>query len=383
MNIGNANATTPQTFTLPNNLLTFFSSYGRKDFVSESSIPVELQISGADVAAKSYFLEDDHYAEKYYHVAIEPDGVMVLGSSYDFYEDADDNFSAEPDYEFLDAPMALNDQFETIYEEIDFNTNVCLEQKKEIKTVNGYGNLVLPNGVSVPCLRIGVTTEVRNRENPTQSFPNQPNSTKNGIIFVTKEGHFFQADISSGTSGNVTLTNIAFRFIAPTSSLNSQNAVKINNSSLGVAINSTDDSPDANAVLDVQSENKGILIPRILKINRPTAPTEGLLIYQIDDTPGFYYYDGTTWQKLSSTTSPSMNAMVESKPRLGGRTSLKNGSAFVKFDRPIDDFEQKNITVQAIGDCKGLYISNITKEGFEVKELQKGKSNILFSWQIN
>ena len=71
-----------------------------------------------------------------------------------------------------------------------------------------------------------------------------------------------------------------------------------------VAINTTGNSPDNSAMLDIVSTNGGILIPRMTlaqrdAINSGTFAT-GLLIYQTDNTPGFYYYDGSAWQMLSS-----------------------------------------------------------------------------------
>jgi len=32
-------------------------------------------------------------------------------------------------------------------------------------------------------------------------------------------------------------------------------------------------------------------------------PSEGLLIYQTDNTPGFYYFNGTTWTSFNSNSS--------------------------------------------------------------------------------
>jgi hypothetical protein len=40
------------------------------------------------------------------------------------------------------------------------------------------------------------------------------------------------------------------------------------------------------------------------------------------------------------------------------------------------------INIQLEGDCNGVFISKKTREGFEVRELQKGKSNVSFSWRI-
>lgn len=74
----------------------------------------------------------------------------------------------------------------------------------------------------------------------------------------------------------------------------------------GIAINEDGSSAHPNAVLDVKSTNKGMLIPRMTQAERlaifPTAtPTaKGMLVYQTD-TPqeGFWYYDGSTWIYLN------------------------------------------------------------------------------------
>ena len=56
-------------------------------------------------------------------------------------------------------------------------------------------------------------------------------------------------------------------------------------------------TPDASAELDITSTTSGILIPRMTQAQRDAiaAPATGLLIYQTDNTPSFYYYDGAIW----------------------------------------------------------------------------------------
>jgi|GEM_PF-6598838 len=67
-----------------------------------------------------------------------------------------------------------------------------------------------------------------------------------------------------------------------------------------VAINEDGTDPDPSAMLDVKSLDKGLLIPRITFASRPAAPATGLLIYQTDNDPGFYYYNGSAWLKLGN-----------------------------------------------------------------------------------
>src|ERR1700748_1922281 len=69
-------------------------------------------------------------------------------------------------------------------------------------------------------------------------------------------------------------------------------------------------SPDPSAQFQVESTGKGLLIPRITQSNRPASPANGLLIYQTDGTPGFYYYNGntSTWKKVASSDEITSSA---------------------------------------------------------------------------
>jgi len=70
-----------------------------------------------------------------------------------------------------------------------------------------------------------------------------------------------------------------------------------------VSINTDGSNPDASAMLEIKSNNKGFLLPRIDFNNRPASPAAGLMIYVIANGPlgnGFYIYDGTGWFKLLS-----------------------------------------------------------------------------------
>ena len=64
-------------------------------------------------------------------------------------------------------------------------------------------------------------------------------------------------------------------------------------------------TPDTKAQLDIVSTSKGILIPRLTLAQRNAiaSPTTSLLIYQTDNTPGFYYYSGAAWEKLALTSA--------------------------------------------------------------------------------
>ncbi len=56
-------------------------------------------------------------------------------------------------------------------------------------------------------------------------------------------------------------------------------------------------TPDASAVLDASSTTQGLLAPRMTQGQRNAigSPATGLLVYQTDNTPGFYVYTGAAW----------------------------------------------------------------------------------------
>lgn len=77
--------------------------------------------------------------------------------------------------------------------------------------------------------------------------------------------------------------------------------------SQNVAINTDASLPDASAMLDIKSINKGLLIPRMTIVQRDAiaTPATGLLIYQTDNTAGYYYYNGSSWLPLAGTGAAS------------------------------------------------------------------------------
>ena len=65
------------------------------------------------------------------------------------------------------------------------------------------------------------------------------------------------------------------------------------------------ETPDASAALDITSTTGGLLVPRMTKVQRGfiDTPATGLMIYQTDGTPGFYYYNGISWAEVAATSA--------------------------------------------------------------------------------
>ena len=102
-------------------------------------------------------------------------------------------------------------------------------------------------------------------------------------------------------------------FLVLCSNLNAQN----------VAITNDGSTADPSAMLDVKSDSLGILIPRITLANRPASPATGLLIFQTDNNPGFYYWDGSTWQKVENFGELESLILAEETARVNADSGLQ------------------------------------------------------------
>jgi len=99
----------------------------------------------------------------------------------------------------------------------------------------------------------------------------------------------------------------------------------------GVSINTTNNPPDPSAILDIQHDNKGILIPRVslLSLTSQTTPVEnpaeGLLIYNDDETvvpKGFYYWTGSMWNQFTTQGNIQLNLDVDNNLSVTGGNTI-------------------------------------------------------------
>ncbi|SFW33530.1 Outer membrane protein OmpA [Chitinophaga sancti] len=71
-----------------------------------------------------------------------------------------------------------------------------------------------------------------------------------------------------------------------------------------------------------------------------------------------------------------------------GTGELTNGKAHIDLDKLltqhilVDAKHPLKVFIQLEGDCNGVFVTNKSATGFDVKELQNGASNVSFTWQI-
>jgi len=103
---------------------------------------------------------------------------------------------------------------------------------------------------------------------------------------------------------------------------------------------------DASAKLQIDSENKGFLQPRVTLTGTTDAstiasPATGLMVYNTATagngstavTPGIYYYTGTTWQRVADQSSATTTTFVNGNlgtPFIGGSEWFAPGGSSSK-----------------------------------------------------
>jgi hypothetical protein len=133
-----------------------------------------------------------------------------------------------------------------------------------------------------------------------------------------------------------------------------------------VAVNVTGTPADPSAMLDITYPNgspKGVLVPRMFKSSRQQIqnPATGLLVYQFDDTTGFYYYDNINgWQALA----PARNAWG-----VNGNAGILSYNFVGTVDEAPLRFGQNNIPSGVINGNKMQTILGYNTNGISFGEM--------------
>lgn len=115
-------------------------------------------------------------------------------------------------------------------------------------------------------------------------------------------------------------------------------------------------SPDASAILDIVSTNKGLLVPRVdlddVSTEAPiSSPATGLLIYNQggDEPDGFYYWNGSNWTILVAEGSQEVSHFQDTDQEPTGLIECQNYSGyFITPNTTIPDNGILNSTMTGI-----------------------------------
>lgn len=97
--------------------------------------------------------------------------------------------------------------------------------------------------------------------------------------------------------------------------------------SQSLAVNTDGSAANSSSILDVKSTDKGILIPRMSKVEKNTiaSPATGLMVFQTSpDSIGIHYYNGTSWIWM-----PGVDQLNSSYWQLVGNTGTSPANNFI------------------------------------------------------
>jgi hypothetical protein len=122
--------------------------------------------------------------------------------------------------------------------------------------------------------------------------------------------------------------------------------------SQNIGINENGNSANSSAILDVQSADKGLLVPRInipnLNNAAPvTSPETSLLVWNTNTTTGvgYHYWDGTQWIRLSTTNGTVTAVTAENGLNsTGGTTPVIRLGGLIDQDPTIVNVAGNNLT---------------------------------------
>jgi len=131
--------------------------------------------------------------------------------------------------------------------------------------------------------------------------------------------------------------------------------------------------PDSSAILEIRATNKGMLIPRISQAERDSIsnPAMGLLIFQTDNDPFFYYYTGLQWKKMCCDP-PCDNTCLFSDDyssttgwtQIGTGVSVSGAAVFNNADNSEDRriYKPLNCTLADCGDWTADFEINVSAQ---------------------
>ncbi len=124
-------------------------------------------------------------------------------------------------------------------------------------------------------------------------------------------------------------------------------------------------SPNASALLDMQSTTQGILIPRMTSAQRNTivTPATGLMVYQTNGIKGLYFYkgSGSGWSYISGgKTDRQLSNLAATTAINASLIPEKNDT--INFGSPSNawknGFFSRNITADSVGTFYNLMVKD-------------------------
>lgn len=126
-----------------------------------------------------------------------------------------------------------------------------------------------------------------------------------------------------------------------------------------VAINADGSPPNPKAMLDIKSNNKGLLIPRLTSAERNniSTPPEGLMVYDTD-LKSFFFFKNAAWQNMVSDIQLPYNGTIAYNGSAFAVTNSQNAASAIGGDFGAGDgiglYAHGTIAGKFLGGQKGI-----------------------------
>jgi hypothetical protein len=122
-------------------------------------------------------------------------------------------------------------------------------------------------------------------------------------------------------------------------------------------------TPSPSAQFEVFSTERGFLPPRMTSAQRDSiaTPATGLLIFQTNNTAGYYYYNGTAWVNLGAMGAAGtngtngLNALIKTTTEVAGANCANGGT---KIETGLDVNGNGVLEVTEVNASQTKYVCN-------------------------
>ena len=345
MNIGVADNTNPQTWTVP----TFaFTESVIQYFIAPSAVtPASAQVLGAEYVSKTTLLDENaEVVTRYKHYIMQDgDELDELGSTYVKNGVTTGDYDEAPSV-FVDAPLDLGDAFMSSLTSYDDDDPLPRLDSQNNITVDAFGTINTPLG-TFDCLRMRIT--VTQSEYTTDPIVPSSVSTYHQVAWVTKEGFRFYALVPSASSnGTVTVNNFTMLDMGSNTVL----PIEL----VSFTGKNTEGGNKLTWTTANEKNNAGFEIQRSL--DGKTFENIGFVAPQL---PKGEYYNYTFYDKdlLSTTTYYRLRQLdVDDKAALSNVIALENTVTFKGLRIYPNPSNGNQISLELTANTEGVVVTN-------------------------
>jgi hypothetical protein len=149
-----------------------------------------------------------------------------------------------------------------------------------------------------------------------------------------------------------------------------------------VKISATPSIANPNAILEIESTNKGLLLPRLALVSTTLAMplsnfVKGMVVYDTatinDITPGMYYSDGTKWVKMAAEGSGGASGLASVQKSM----QVVASSGQITFTTPANITDASKVFLYRNGVMISFTVAGLNTIVAEIASMQNDEIRIV------